>query len=258
MPVVFEDKFDGPAGSLPDPAKWTFAAGPHGNELQTYDANHAKMDGLGHLVITAEKLAAPDPATGKLYASSMIHTLGKFEHQYGLMEVYAQMPLGRGLWPAFWAMGNDHDTAAGNWPRCGEIDITEVLGHDPVTTYGSLHGPKADGSHWAQTGAGHVLQRAWADLTRQANVYGCLWEPGKVTYLLNGVQILQYKATDAFLPAGHVWVFDEPFNRPGEPHPFYLLLNLAVGGSWPGSPDASTVFPAKMLIDWVRFTALPL
>lgn len=249
MAYSFFDDFDGPAGSLPDPNFWKFQIGPHSTELQTYDDQHARLDGQGRLAITAEKkpTVGPDGKTYQ-YVSSMITTAGKVEPQYGVIEASIQMPKGRGLWPAFWLVGNDHDTPAGGWPRCGEIDVTEVLGHDVLTTYGTLHGPlvSAPTSQYSKGTVNRTLPVPGRDLSQGFHIYSVKWEPLQVTFAIDGVAAWPvFKNT---LTADQNWVYD---------HPFWMILNLAVGGSWPGAPDANTVFPATMLVDWVRVAPLP-
>jgi beta-glucanase (GH16 family) len=144
-----------------------------------------------------------------------------------------RLPRGRGLWSAFWMLGTNLPTTP--WPHCGEIDVLESLGHEPRTIYGTLHGPGYAGRQGiARSSQTH------ADLADDFHVYGVDWQPGRVQWSLDGV------AYGVLTPAdlgGRPWAHD---------HPFFLLLNLAVGGEWPGDPDESTPFPAVLLVDYVR------
>lgn len=238
------DNFDGPAGSLPDPNVWRFKEGPHGSELQTYDRNHAKLDGNGNLVITAEKVptVGPDGRTYQ-YVSSMIESAGKVEPQYGIIEARMKVPKGTGLWPAFWLVGNDHDTAGSYWPVCGEIDVVEVLGGDVNTAMGSLHGPLVSSPAPASYGKSVALRhlpRAGVDLSTDFHVYSVKWEADKCTFSVDNQA--GWPLFKSGFTADQRWVFD---------HPFWMILNLAVGG-WAKTPTADTAFPAQMLVDWVR------
>jgi beta-glucanase (GH16 family) len=146
-----------------------------------------------------------------------------------------QIPAGVGLWPAFWMLGDNINTVG--WPACGEIDAMEAIGQNPFTVYGTIHGP--DGS-----AAGHQVQNTATSATALASgfhTYGVSWSPNSITWLLDGVPYAT--VTSADLAPGQTWVFNAPF---------HLLLNLAVGGSWGGPPNAGTHFPATLLVDWVR------
>lgn len=247
QPAFFDD-FLGPAGTLPDATKWKFWQGDHGNnELQYNNDQCAVLDGNGNLAITAKAV----PFNGKAYQSSFIQTNGLYTFKYGLAEARIKMPKGRGLWPAFWMMGNDHDTPGVGWPKCGEIDISEVLCQDLETSYCTLHGATNTGGHWqskagiAAKVGGASIGRSWWDLGNTFHIYGCMWEAGRVRMLLDNIVVADFKVSDYDkFPGDAKWPFD---------HPFYLILNLAVGG-WAGTPDAATVFPATMLVDWVRVT----
>lgn len=240
--LIFSDEFNGPAGASPDPSKWDLEVGGSGwgnDELEYYttrDANVA-LDGKGHLAITArreEYVGANGVARD--YTSGRLQTKGLFATTYGLLEARIKLPAGQGLWPAFWALGSDIDAVG--WPACGEIDVMESLGSDPFTLFGSIHGPEPgaiDGYRYT------AVKRSSVSLADAFNVYGVEWSPEEIVFTFDGVP---YSVrTPASLSGGQQWVFDKPF---------YLLLNLAVGGNWPGAPSASTRFPATMLVDWVR------
>jgi beta-glucanase (GH16 family) len=240
--LVWADEFNGPAGSSPNSNNWSFDTGGNGwgnNELESYTSRpqNASLDGQGNLVITAhaEKYTGADGIT-RTYTSARLQTLNSFQFQYGLAEARIQVPAGKGLLPAFWMLGNEAYENSEAWPACGEIDAMEVLGSEPNVLNGTLHGPWPS----APDGVGGTVDSS-APLSAGFHVYAVEWSPGRISFLLDGVV---YKTiTPENLPPGAAWPFD---------HPFFLLLNLAVGGNWPGSPNASTQFPAHMTVDWVR------
>jgi beta-glucanase (GH16 family) len=209
------------------------------NELQYYTARsaNASLDGQGDLAITANagRYRGPD-GVERNYTSARLQTLDKFQFTYGLMEARIQVPAGKGLAPAFWSLGNEAYTDDDAWPGCGEIDAMEVLGSEPDILNGTLHGP------WPAypNGSGGEVQSP-VPLSAGFHTYGVQWGPSRVSFLLDGSTYETVARED--LPPGYAWPFQ---------HPNFLLLNLAVGGDWPGSPDASTRFPARMLVDWVR------
>jgi beta-glucanase (GH16 family) len=240
--LIWDDEFNGTAGARPDAGKWQVIRGGGGfgnRELQYYTgrSTNIALDGAGHLVVTAlrERYAGRDGVT-RNYTSAAIQTKGRFRVMYGRLEARIEIPEGRGLWPAFWAVGNDVDSVG--WPRSGEIDMMENLGNDPFTIYGSIHGPQPGLTNgYAIVTSKHSSR----SLAGRFHVYGVAWSPDKLVFTLDGVPY----ATDtaATLSHGQQWEFNKPF---------FLIVNLAVGGSWPGAPDASTPFPSKMLVDCVR------
>jgi beta-glucanase (GH16 family) len=209
-------------------AEWQYYTDAPGN---------AALDGAGALVITAT--TAPAGAYQCWYGpcshtSARLLTKGRFAIAYGRIEARIRIPRGQGLWPAFWMLGNDIDAAG--WPACGEIDIMENIGREPAVVHGALHGPGYSG---AQGLSGAYSQAApFAD---GDHVFAVEWEPQRVRWSVDGS--VYHTRTVADLPAGADWVFD---------HPFFILLNVAVGGNWPGYPDATTVFPQAMRVDYVR------
>jgi beta-glucanase (GH16 family) len=240
--AVWSDEFNGAAGSAPSASNWTYQVGGNGwgngeSECYTNSRANSALDGNGDLVISALSDPGHKCTGGNVnnYTSARLTSNGLYSFQYGRVEIKATIPTGNGIWPAFWAMGIDHDTAG--WPTCGEIDIMEVLGSDPNTIHSSVHGPKADGSLYSLTGT----VTAKADLSLAPHVYGMSWTPDEVSYDLDGVKYLTI--TRAQVEATGTWVFD---------HPFYLLMNVAVGGTWPGYPDGSTTWPQTSTIDYVR------
>jgi beta-glucanase (GH16 family) len=233
--LVWSDEFNGPANSPPDPTKWIYdlGAGGWGNqELETYTDNPENVfqDGSGHLVIRAVKTASGG------FTSARIKTLGKFAVQYGKIEARIKIPHGQGIWPAFWMLGDDINTV--RWPKCGEIDVMENIGKEPAVVHGTVHGPRDSAAYGV--GEQHALSGG-QPLSADFHVYGIEWSRHHVRFFLDGKRY--FTASPILLPDNAVWAFE---------HPFFLLLNLAVGGGWPGNPDATTVFPQDMLVDWVR------
>jgi len=244
--LVWSDEFAGGAGAPPDPTKWQIETGGSGfcfNELQYYTAraSNVALDGAGHLVITALREPFSGEGNSRDFTSAKIYSKGLFETTYGSIQASIKLPAGRGLWPTFWALGTDVWEAG--WPQCGEIDIMENLGQDPSTLYGSIHGPTTNGdpNGYAFT----VTKQSAVPLDQGFHVYGVNWSPNFVQITLDGVPYATY--TPDTLSPGQTWVFAKPF---------YLILNLAIGGDWAGAPDASTQFPATMLVDWVRMYSL--
>ena len=238
--LSWSDEFDGPDGSAPDPKKWTAETGGGGwgnNELEYYTARrtNARVE-KGNLVIEArqEKFTGPDGATRE-YTSARLKTEKLFSQKYGKFEARIRIPKGQGIWPAFWMLGDDIATAG--WPACGEIDIMENVGFEPATVHGTIHGPGYSGGK--ALGAPYSLPSG--NIADDYHVFGVEWEPKEIRFYVDGK--LYETRTPADLPAGERWVFD---------HPFFLILNVAVGGGWPGNPDASTKFPQQMMVDYVR------
>ena len=239
--LVWSDEFDGPDGSRPDAAKWKFEVGGNGwgnHELEYY-TNRPKNSFLlgGNLVIQAvkEKFTGPDHVA-RDYTSARMTTKGFFEQAYGRFEARIKIPRGHGMWPAFWLIGNDFGKIG--WPGCGEIDVMENIGKEPSTVHGSMHGPGYSGDN--DFTSVYKLPGG-VNFFDGFHVFAIEWEPGSVRFFVD--QELYATFTPSRLPAGRKWVFD---------HPFYIILNVAVGGVWPGPPDSTTVFPQAMLVDYVR------
>ncbi len=231
--LVWEDTFDGPAGQLPNGANWTFDVGEDwGNaqlEYTTDRASNASLDGNGNLVITARR----ETFRGRQYTSARLKTAGKRSFQYGRIEGRMKLPRGRGLWPAFWMLGADFPATP--WPAAGEIDIMEYRGQEPSTVHGSLHGPGYSAGN-ARTRSKTLSN---ARLDNSFHVYAVEWTPEKIEHYVDGE--LYFTTTKADLPGP--WVFNKPF---------FIILNVAVGGNFVGAPDAITTFPQEMVVDWVR------
>ncbi len=240
--LVWSDEFDGPDGSSPDPKKWTYDIGGNGwgnNELEYYTnrLQNAQIKG-GNLVITAQKetYTGADGVT-RNYTSARLKTQGLFTQAYGRFEARIKIPAGQGMWPALWMLGDNIDSVG--WPKCGEIDIMENIGKEPGIVHGSLHGPSTTGPTSDATAVFSLP--AGQNFADDFHLYAVEWELGVVRFYVD--TNLYATFSSAQWPAGGTWVFD---------HPFFLLLNVAVGGSWPGSPDSTTVFPQQMLVDYVR------
>ena len=233
--VLWSDEFNGPAGAAPDPAHWTFDLGGGGwgnSELETYTnkTENVAQDGSGHLVITALKTGASS------YTSARIKTQGRFSVTYGKVEARIKIPAGQGFWPAFWMLGADIDQAG--WPDTGEIDIMENIGKEPATIHGTVHGPGYSGGNGI---GGPFTLPAGKRFADDYHVYAIEWSANSIAFFVDGAQY--FEVTPAKLPAGKTWVYQ---------HPFFLILNVAVGGTWPGNPDATSTFPQQMLVDWIR------
>jgi beta-glucanase (GH16 family) len=235
--LVFRDEFDGKAGSLPDQTKWVFETGGGGfgnNELEYYTARpeNASLDGQGMLVITARA----ESYMGSKYTSARLKTAGKLEQTYGRYEARLRIPKGQGIWPAFWMLGANIGPTP--WPDCGEIDIMENVGKEPALVHGTLHGPGYSGGNGIGQSAELPGRAAFAD---DFHEFAVEWEANVVRWYVDGA--LYQTRTPSDLPSGAKWVFD---------HPFFVLLNLAVGGQWPGSPDKTTTYPQALTVDYVR------
>ncbi len=241
--LVWSDEFDGEQGSPPERDTWHAETGGSGwgnQELQYYTGTgNAALDGQGNLAIVARR-ADPGPARqrygGCRYTSARLISKDRVSLRYGLGQARIRIPRARGLWPAFWMLGQDIDRRG--WPQCGEIDVMEHFGTAPATVHGTVHGPGYSGS------AGISGSRdAGASLGRDFHVYSVCWEPGMIRWYLNGE--LYHTVTPADL-SGKPWVFD---------HDFFLLINLAVGGSASVRPASTAVFPQAMLVDYIRVYA---
>jgi beta-glucanase (GH16 family) len=224
-----------------DPTKWVLEVGGEGwgnEELESY-TNRLQNTHVqnGNLQIRAqrEQYKGKD-GVARDYTSARLKTLGRFSQAYGRFEARMKIPYGQGLWPAFWMMGDDIDKV--DWPACGEIDIMENIGKEPSIVHGTIHGPGYSGGDGIGSSYTLPTGNRFAD---DFHIFAVEWEPNAIRFYADGH--LYQTVSKADLPQGRRWVFD---------HPFFLLMNVAVGGSWPGSPDASTVFPQTMLVDYVR------
>ncbi len=233
--LAWSDEFEGARGTVPDPTIWSYDIGGNGwgneqLEFNTDRPENASMDGEGNLAITARREAFE----GNQYTSARLKTEQTLEVTYGRVEARISMPEGRGIWPAFWMLGSDFETVG--WPACGEIDIVEYRGQDPAIVHGTVHGPGYSGGQGITE-----LTAVAGGAAGEFHVYAIEWEPSEIRWYVDGVQYHSV-SKDTIPPTGR-WVFD---------HPFFLLLNVAVGGTFLGNPDASTQFPQQMLVDYVR------
>lgn len=239
--LSWNDEFNAADGSPADSSKWVLETGGNGwgnQELEYYTARpeNAYQQG-GNLVIKVlqEKYTGSD-GVSRDYTSARLKTLGRFSQKYGRFEARIKIPYGQGIWPAFWMMGDD--IAKANWPKCGEIDIMENIGKEPALVHGTIHGPGYSGDK------GPTAPFALPDQSRFADdfhIYAVEWEPKAIRFYVDGH--LYATRTPSDIPKSAKWVYQ---------HPFFILLNVAVGGSWPGNPDATSQFPQTMLVDYVR------
>ena len=231
--LAWEDEFEGPAGAPPDPRSWRFDLGTDwGNNQLEWDTDrpeNVSLDGEGRLAITARR----EPYEGQDYTSGRIHTAGLVEQAEGRIEARIRLPRGRGIWPAFWMLGSDFYEVG--WPASGEIDIMEYRGQEPTVVFGSLHGPGYSAGE-SITGRFDLLRDRF---DTGFHTFAIEWRDAEITWFVDDTAYHRVGRDDVPGP----WVFDQPF---------FLLLNVAVGGGWVGPPDASTTFPQTMLVDWVR------
>ena len=227
-------EFDGPAGAPPDPSVWVAELGGGGwgdDQLQSYSQPpaNAYLTGSGQLAIVARDDA---DAPGGI-SSARLTTRGLVAFRYGRIAARIKVPSGAGVWPAFWMLGTDIDAVG--WPACGEIDVMEHVGSDPTAVHGTVHGTGYAGiGH----GVGHRFDTR-SRLSDDFHTYAVAWSAASISWQLDGHEYFRVAAADVPGP----WPFDKAF---------FLMINLAIGGRWPGNePDASTL-PAEMLIDWIR------
>ncbi|WP_233752785.1 glycoside hydrolase family 16 protein [Flavilitoribacter nigricans] len=249
--LTWSDDFDGPAGQLPDASNWVLETGrgPNGDgwgnaELQYYTdrPENVSLDGNGNLAITARR----ESYAGAPYTSARLKTQGRFEQAYGRFEARIKMPWGPGIWPAFWMLGASIETEP--WPQCGEIDIMEYRGQEPNIIHGSVHGPGYSG--------GSPITKSYAlpdgRFDTDFHVFALEWGEGFLNFYVDDVVYQQIREEEV----GNIiyresstgdsraeWVFDQPF---------FMLLNVAVGGNYVGFPAQETTFPQTMLVDYVR------
>ncbi len=231
--LILEDNFD--VDGAPDPSIWSYDIGTGetgwgNNELQYYTSRSENVSVQnGYLLITARK----EVFEGSAYTSARLVTRGKFEQAYGRYEARIKLPYGQGMWPAFWLLGAD--TPGEVWPQIGEIDIMEYRGQDPTVVLGTVHGPGYS--------AGNSVSKSYT-LTNDRfdtgfHIFGIEWGPEYINYYVDDVLYNQITPND--VPGE--WVFNDPF---------YIILNLAVGGDFVGAPNEETAFPQTMLVDYVR------
>jgi beta-glucanase (GH16 family) len=245
--LTWSDEFDGPDGSALDSTKWSYDTGGTGwgnNELEYYTSgtNNAVIQS-GTLVITATNVGASSQTCSYgpcQFTSARVQTEGKFEQKYGRFEARIKLPTGSGTWPAFWMLGNDIGT--NGWPACGEIDIMEAVGSDAYTVHGTTHGPGGPAGYAGEGISGSTsLPSGGPDLSADFHVYAVEWTASSVAFSMDGT--VYETVVPSSLPSGATWVFD---------HPYFIILNFAVGGTWPGSPSPTETWPKTMVVDYVR------
>jgi len=236
--LTFSDEFDGPESQPPDPNAWVHDVGGDGwgndqLEFDTARVENASLDGEGHLRITARR----EDYGGRSYTSARIKTQGRFAQTYGRFEARMRLPVGAGLWPAFWLLGTDIEEVG--WPACGELDVMEYRGQLPSTVSAALHGP----GYSAGDALSGQFEKAAADPTfaEEFHVFALDWDRESVRMSVDDEVYFTVNASQ--LGAAQPWVFD---------HDFFMILNLAVGGRFLGPPDKDTVFPQSALVDYVR------
>lgn len=227
--LIFQEEFD---GTELNTANWNYQMGDGcpdlcgwgNNERQKYtDTNVSVSNGI--LSIKATK-------QGDLYNSGRITTKGKVEFQYGIVEVRAKLPQGQGLWPAIWMLGNDIDQI--KWPNCGEIDIMEYVGKQPGVIYTSLHTPASYGATI------NSKQTKITNIESGFHVYKADWSAQQIDFYIDNQKVYTFKPDEK---TEHTWPFDKPF---------YMLLNLAIGGNFGGPDVDDTIFPQEFLVDYIR------
>jgi beta-glucanase (GH16 family) len=231
--LVWQDEFE---GSAIDASAWTFdlGGGGWGNgeaECYTSRSENARVED-GMLVIEARR----EKYQGSYYTSARLKTQGLRGFKYGRVEARIKVPGGKGMWPAFWLLGEDIGSVG--WPACGEIDIMENIGKDPSGVHGTIHGP-------GYSGAQGVSKRldAGEEVSGDFHVYAIEWGPDSIRWEFDGKE---YAAASKADIRGNAWAFDKSF---------FIILNLAVGGGWPGPVGLDTPFPSRMLVDYVRVYA---
>lgn len=231
--LVWQDEFDGEGLNRDN---WTFDLGGSGwgnNEWEWYTdrPENVRLED-GALIIEAreEEFLRGD------YTSGRIKTERLHSWTYGRFEARVQIPTGQGIWPAFWLLGAE----GGTWPSNGEIDVMENVGHEPNTVYGTIHGPGYSGGN----GIGSPYYWAGAPFSDDFHIYAVEWEPDAIRWYVDDE--LTFVVTAEDVPGE--WVYD---------HPFFIILNVAVGGNWPGYPDETTTFPQQMKVDYVRVYQWP-
>ncbi len=238
--VVWEENFDSP--SINENI-WSFEIGNgHANgipgwgngELEYYKKENAYIEN-GVLVIEAKEEQVSDQWGTYKYTSARMKTQGKFNVKFGRVEFRAKLPKGKGIWPALWMLGEDITTVG--WPTCGEIDVMELLGHEPNKVYGTVHGPGYSGA----SGKGSNYTLPSGDFSQDFHIFAVEWDPIGISWYVDDQKFFTITRPEIELFGN--WVFD---------HPFFIIMNVAVGGYWPGYPDETTIFPQKMYVDYIK------
>lgn len=244
--LVWSDEFE---GETIDTDTWTFETGggcgeggqldtdcTWGNQESQYytDGDNAWIED-GTLVLEAREEAAPSGIHD--YTSARMNTAGGRTAQFGRVDIRATLPQGQGVWPALWMLGNDIGETG--WPDCGEIDIMELIGNEPETVHGTVHGPGYSGGN--AIGGGYTLDSG--TFAEEPHTFSIVWDPGEIKWYVDGEQYHSVTREEVEA-AGNEWVFDD--------RPFFYIFNIAVGGEWPGYPDETTAFPQQMRVEYIR------
>ena len=243
--LTMSDDFDGAEGTPPDATMWTYDVGGDGwgngqLEFNTDRVENVSLDGQGHLQIVAleESYMGNDYTSGRIKTQVFVcdddDKKCGFDQKYGRFEARIQLPEGQGLWPAFWMLGANVDEVP--WPGCGEIDVMEYQGQRPKRVFGTLHGPGYSGGESISGDFELDGDETFAD---DFHVFAVDWDPGRIVFSVDGE--VYHSVNSSSVPGD--WVFD---------HEFFVILNLAVGGTLGGPVGPDTVFPAEVLVDYVR------
>lgn len=234
--LVWSDEFDGDTLQQVDSTKWTYDIGRGDNgwgngELQYYTdrTKNAFLDGDGHLVLRAFR----EDYKGATYTSARVKTKSKMEQKYGKFEARIQPPTGLGIWPACWMLGSNIDRVG--WPQCGEIDIMEVIGEERNEIHGSLHGP----GHSAGEAISATYTLPEGQMDEDFHIFSVEWDADSIVFFVDNEAYQTVRRSEI---RGQ-WVYNTPF---------FMLLNLAIGGTYVGFPSEETSFPKEMIIDYVR------
>ena len=234
--LVWRDEFNG-NGAL-DPTYWTHEEGDNGwgnNELQYYTTgagNAFQTD--GRLVIEARE----ESFEGAPYTSARVITQDKFTFTHGRVDIRAILPEGQGIWPALWMLGSNFSTPGVGWPACGEVDIMELVGHEPGTVHGTAHWGLPGQFPSDRKGSAYILENN-EKFSEEFHVFSIIWEPGEITWYVDDTPYATLTNSDVNI--------NYPFDMD-----FFFIFNIAVGGQWPGEPDETTEFPQRMYVDYVR------
>lgn len=233
--LVWHDEFDGPDLNREN---WTFDKGGSGWGNAEWEAYTDEPENvrIENEMLVIEAREDPSLPSGRPYSSARIKTQGLHSWKYGRIEARIKLPYGQGIWPAFWMLGADNK----GWPASGEIDILEFIGKTPDTIYTTVHAPGYSGA----SGVGSSLNVPAGTLKDDFHIYAIEWQENEIRWLFDD-QVF-FKLTPADVPAE--WIFD---------HEFFIIMNVAVGGRWPGYPDDTTVFPQYMQVDYVRVYQRP-
>ncbi len=231
--LAWNDEFE---GSKINTSNWTYDIGGNGwgnNELEYYtDSENNSFINNGKLIIEARK----ENGANTSFTSARIKSQGKKSFTYGRIDIRAKAPIAQGIWPALWMLGDNITTES--WPACGEIDIMEIIGKEPSTLFGTLHwGNKGQTS---STNKGNNVKLVNETMGDKFRVYSFIWDENSITWLLDNKQFHSVKKSE-------VNANNYPFDKP-----FFFIMNVAVGGNWPGNPDGTTTFPQRMFVDYVR------